>query len=109
MRNKAALSRLPFEVVDVLSELGNRVATVRRVRELTQADLAAKAGVSIGTMVDIEQGASTVQMGRWLSVLWALDLTPGLASVLSSLGKDDDGVSLMEAQLPKRVRGPRRS
>jgi DNA-binding XRE family transcriptional regulator len=107
MKKSASLQRLPFEAEDVLLALAARVRVVRRARSLTQADLAVKAGISMTTMVAIEKGAPTVQMGYWLSTLWALDLLEGLAAQLGTLGREDGDVALLEAQLPKRVRGPR--
>ena len=105
MKTSAVVGKLPFEAEDVLRELSARVRVVRRARGWTQADLAAKSGVSGQTMHAIEKGASTVQFGYWLSVLWALDLLPGLADSLAQLGRGEGDVALLESQLPKRVRG----
>ena len=89
----------------MLRALGERVRTVRKARGLTQPDLAAKAGISTNTLVTMEKGGGSVQMGYWLQVLWALDLLDGLNDVVSRLGRDDGDVALLEAQLPERVRG----
>lgn len=105
MKTSAALSKLPFQAEDVLRELSTRVRVARRAKGLTQADLAAKAGVSGQTMYSIEKGASTVQIGYWLSVLWALDLLNGFADAVAQLGREEGDVALLESQLPKRVRG----
>jgi DNA-binding XRE family transcriptional regulator len=107
MKKSAAIQGLPFEAEDVLLALAARIRVVRRARALTQADLAVKAGISMTTMVAIEKGAPTVQIGHWVSTLWALDLLQGFASQLDQLGRDEGDVALLEAQLPKRVRGPR--
>lgn len=105
MKTSSTLGKLPFQAEDVLRELSARVRVVRRARGLTQADLAAKAGISLQTMYAIEKGASTVQMGYWLSVLWALDLLEGLSLALAQLGREQGDVALLESQLPKRIRG----
>ena len=105
MKTSATLSKLPFQAEDVLRELSSRVRIVRRARGLTQADLAAKAGISMQTLYAIERGASTVQMGYWLGVLWALDLLEGFADAMRQLGRNEGDVALLESQLPKRVRG----
>lgn len=105
MKTSATLSKLPFQVEDVLRELSSRVRVVRRARGLTQADLASKAGLSLQTMYAIEKGASTVQVGYWLSVLWALDLLGGFSEALAQLGREQGDVALLESQLPKRIRG----
>ena len=89
----------------MLRALADRVRTVRKARGLTQPDLAAKAGISTNTLVTMEKGGGSVQMGYWLQVLWALDLLGGLTDVLAQLGRDNSDVALLEAQLPERVRG----
>ncbi len=106
MKTSASLHLLPFEVEEILLKLGGRVAAARKARELTQQDLAAKAGIGLNTMVSIEKGASTVQFGFWLNVLWALDLLDDF-SQLSQLGHDSGSVALLEASLPQRVRRKR--
>lgn len=106
MKTSAPLSQLPFEAEDVLRALSSRIRVARRARGLTQPDLAAKSGIHTNTVVAIEKGASTVQMGHWLNVLWALDLLRGLADSVSQLGRESGDLALLESQLPKRVRGP---
>lgn len=102
MKTSAKIQLLPFEAEDVLRGLGERISVARRARGLTQADLAAKAGVGLSTIVAIEKGRPTVQFGFWLSALWALDLLEGFESI-AWLGAADNA-SLLEAQLPMRVR-----
>ena len=104
MKKSAAQHLLPFEVDDALVLMGGRVAAVRRAHGLPQADLAAKAGIGMSTLVAIERGAATVQIGFWFKVLWALDLLGPFAE-LTRLGRDSGTTALLEARLPKRVRG----
>lgn len=85
--------------------LADRVRTVRKARGLTQPDLAAKAGISTNTLVTMEKGGASVQIGYWLQVLWALDLLEGLTDQLQQLGRRSSDVAVLEAQLPERVRG----
>ena len=85
--------------------IAERVRTVRKLRGLTQADLAAKAGISTNTVVTMEKGAGSVQLGYWLQVLWALDLLGGVADLVGQLGRERGDVAVLEAQLPERVRG----
>lgn len=89
----------------MLRTLADRVRTVRKARGLTQPDLAAKAGISTNTLVSMEKGGGSVQLGYWLQVLWALDLLGGMAELVGQLGREDSDVALLEAQLPERVRG----
>ncbi len=89
----------------MLRAIADRVRTVRKARGLTQSDLAAKAGISTNTLVTMEKGGGSVQMGYWLQVLWALDLLGGMTDLVSRLGREDGDVALLEAQLPERVCG----
>ena len=105
MRTSANAKRLPFEAEDVLRTLAERVRTVRRARGLTQPDLASKAGISTNTLVTMEKGGGSVQLGYWLQVLWALDLLAGVTALVGQLGREAGDVALLEALLPERVRG----
>jgi transcriptional regulator with XRE-family HTH domain len=104
MRTSATAQRLPFEAEDALQALAERVRTVRKARGLTQPDLASKAGISTNTLVTMEKGGGSVQLGYWLKVLWALDVLGGFTDVVSRLGREDGDVALLESQLPQRVR-----
>jgi len=103
MKTSAARSFLPIPAEDALIRLGERIGEVRRARLLTQADLASKAGVSLSTLSAIEAGAPTVQMGFYLSVLYAVDAIEGLEEV-ALLTKDAAAVQQLKMSLPKRVR-----
>ena len=108
MKKSASSDLLPFEAEEFLCELGRRISIARRARGWTQQDLAAKAGVSNRTMTGIEKGLPTIQMGFWLSTLWALDLLQAFAS-LQPLSQDPATVALLEQELPKRIHGPRQN
>jgi transcriptional regulator with XRE-family HTH domain len=105
MRVSSSADRLPFEAEDVLLALAGRVRIARKARGLTQSDLAAKAGISTNTLLAMEKGTASVQLGYWLQVLWALDLLSGFADQVGLLGRESGDIALLEAQLPRRVRG----
>jgi len=58
----------------VLRELGRRLASVRLGRDLTQAQLAAQAGVSKRTIERMESGEVATQLSGFVRVCRALDL-----------------------------------
>jgi len=58
----------------ILSELGARLAQVRLERNLTQAQLAAQAGVSKRTVERLESGAVATQLSGFIRVCRALNL-----------------------------------
>lgn len=68
------LDLLPRSISDALEALGERIALTRRYRNLTQVDLARQVGIGLSTLVAIERGQTTVQIGFWLRTLQALDL-----------------------------------
>jgi transcriptional regulator with XRE-family HTH domain len=61
---------------NVLKVLGGRVATLRRERDLTQEQLAERAGVSRNHIADIELGARNTGVWSLILVAWALDVPP---------------------------------
>lgn len=69
----------------VLHELGSRFTQLRLDRNLTQADLAARAGVGRATVQRLEAGES-VQLTRFLRVLRALDALDGLDELVPEPG-----------------------
>ena len=58
----------------VLGELGARLAKARLERNLTQAQLAAQAGVSKNTVQRLESGSVATQLSGFIRVCRALDL-----------------------------------
>ncbi|MDH0865068.1 helix-turn-helix domain-containing protein [Mitsuaria sp. GD03876] len=102
-----SLKTYPFIVEDSLIDLGARISLARRARRLTQPDLAAKAGIGLSTVLAIEKGTPTVQIGSVLMALWALGLE-GTFDTLSRLGSDRELSELMTDSVPLRVRHKRR-
>jgi transcriptional regulator with XRE-family HTH domain len=103
MRRKIEPYTLPFPAMTAVEKLGRAVSIARRQRRWTQADLAAKADVGLGTVIAIEKGSPSVQMGHWLKVLWSVDQLSRLEKWLTD-EQDALGVGLMVEALPKRVR-----
>lgn len=97
---------LPFAVGEKLRELGARVRTARQRRDLTVAELAAKAGINRNTLTKLEQGSPGVSVGAWLTVLWALGLDQTLDAVAHP-DTDAHGRALEASRMRRRVRKPR--
>jgi ribosome-binding protein aMBF1 (putative translation factor) len=94
---------LPYRASQLIEQIGQRISLGRRARLWTQADLAAKIGVSVNTLVSIEKGRATVAFGLIVKALWALDCLDGLEQVAKP---EDDGAVQMAASrnMPLRVR-----
>ncbi len=105
MKRSAAAHLLPLQAEDLLVQLGGRISLARRARGITQPDLAAKAGMGVSTLTQIEKGVPTVQIGFYLAALWALDLLDSLMPAVTALGRDAGTSALLEEPVPMRVRG----
>lgn len=69
----------------ILEEIGKRIARCRLDSQLTQADVAAQAGLAKRTVERIEAGASA-QMSSLIRILRVLDLLPGLDRMVPEAG-----------------------
>jgi transcriptional regulator with XRE-family HTH domain len=95
----------PYEdaPAQALVRLGSRIRLARLRRKLRQEDLAAKIGRTRATVVAIEQGAPTTEIGAYVSALWALGLLQEL-ELVADPGLDRDGQALSFSVGDKRVR-----
>lgn len=91
----------------VLRGLGEDVALARRKRRIRQTDLAARMGVSVGTVRRLESGYPGVGIGTLAMAILAFGNVHGLSRVLAE--RDDEfGLMLDREELPQRIR-PRKS
>jgi transcriptional regulator with XRE-family HTH domain len=106
MASKTSIESLPTPVERALEKLGADLALARRRRRLTQASMAERLRVSEATVRRMEHGDSGISLGtiaQAFFVLGELDKITGLLDTAS----DDIGLSLMNEQLPQRVRKKR--
>jgi ribosome-binding protein aMBF1 (putative translation factor) len=106
MDHKRSGQRTPPPVRRAQRSLGGSIGTWRKLRGLTQAQLAERADVSRGVVRRIEAadgGVSVENMLRMLRALGILDLLPDALDPFAS----DVGRLRADQELPRRVR-PRR-
>ena len=89
----------------VLSEIGKRLSQLRVGANLTQAELARRAGVGQSTVERLEAGNST-QLGNFIRILRVLKLIDPLMMALPEPGLSP--MALLEAQSGKRKRARRK-
>jgi DNA-binding XRE family transcriptional regulator len=89
-----------------LARLGSRIRLARARRKLRQEDLARQIGRARATVVAIEKGLPTTEIGAYVEALWALGLLQEL-DLIADPGLDRDGQALSFSVADKRVR-PRR-
>jgi len=98
-------SRTPVAVTNGQRRIGEQLATWRRLRRLTAAQVADRAGLSRHTVMRLEngEGASLESMLRIARALGVLD---SLVAALDPYATDVGRLRSEEA-LPKRVRPPK--
>lgn len=91
---------------EICLELGKRLKQQRLARDLSQQELAARAGVALGTVKRIEQGGQAT-LDSWVKVLLALGAADALQPIL--LPSKPKSIAQMERESqPERVRASKR-
>lgn len=106
MEHKASPRTAPVPVRRAQRSLAESVATWRKLRGLTQAQLAERADISRGVVRRIEAADGGVSVENLLRILRALGIQDLLTEALDPLASDV-GRLRSEEELPRRVR-PRR-
>ena len=90
----------------VLQELGARLAAARLARDLTQAELAAEAGVSKRTLERLETGQAATQLSGFVRVCRALTLLDRLDALVPAAAATSPLVELeREGKRRRRASG----
>lgn len=100
-----AASRTPIAVANGQRRIGEDLATWRRLRRLTAAQVADRAGISRYTVMRLENGQGAT-MENLLRVARALGVLDQLVEAVDPY-QTDVGRLRSEEALPERVRPPR--
>jgi transcriptional regulator with XRE-family HTH domain len=100
---KGPSKRVPPAIRRSLRSVGEDVSTWRKLRALTQAQLADRAGVSRDTLTRLERGDGGVSIENMLKVLRGLGVLDALARSLDPY-ESDVGRLRSQQELPRRVR-----
>jgi transcriptional regulator with XRE-family HTH domain len=100
-----AASRTPVAVANGQRRIGEQLATWRRLRRLTAAQVADRAGLSRQTVMRLENGDGA-SMESLLRVARALGVLDSLVAALDPYATDVGRLRSEEA-LPERVRPPK--
>lgn len=99
-------SRLTRQLEQKMTIVGEQIRLARLRRNLTQVQVADRAMCSLMTLNRIEKGASTVAIGTYLRVLFALRLEDDILL----LAKDDQmGRVFQDLNLKRRERAAKKS
>ena len=96
-------SPLPLPVERAIRKLGNDIALARRRRRISQASLAERMEASVSTVRRMENGDVRVPIHFFARALHVFGEIRALEELLDT-ARDDIGLTLMDEQLPKRVR-----
>jgi len=102
-----ATSKTPVVVARALREVGDDFATWRKLRRLTMAEVAERAGVGVNTVQRLEKGEGTT-LENVLRVARALGVLEALTASLDPYQTDLGRLRSDEA-LPERIRHRRTS
>lgn len=94
---------LPLPVERAIVKLGRDISLARRRRQLTQASLAERIGASLATVRRLEKGDPRIPLHFIARALHVFGELERLNQLLDT-GEDVIGLSLMDEQLPQRVR-----
>lgn len=105
---KQDVTLVPMPVLRALEKLGHDLSLARRRRMLTQASMAERIQTSVATLRRLEKGDPRISIGviaQAFLVLGELNKITGLLDTAT----DEIGLSLMNEQLPQRVRNKNRT
>jgi transcriptional regulator with XRE-family HTH domain len=105
LREVMVATKTPVAVASGQRRMGEQLATWRRLRQLTAAQVADRAGISRHTVMRLENGEGA-SMENLLRVARALGVLDSLVAALDPYATDLGRLRSQEA-LPQRVRPPR--
>lgn len=97
---------LPLPVSRALEKLGRDISFARRRRQMPQAMLAERIGVSVMTVRRLEDGNPNISLRTLARTLHVFGELERLKQILDS-SEDTIGLTLMDERLPQRVRTPK--
>ncbi|MBO9355989.1 helix-turn-helix domain-containing protein [Bordetella petrii] len=107
-KRSGARVALPRPVERALHRLGQDISTARRMRRLSQEDLAQRIGTSLSTVRRMEDGYPGTALHTFLRALQVLGRLEAVVQVMA-MENDVLGMELVREQLPQRVRTSRGS
>lgn len=103
MRTNTITNPIPLPAVRAIRKLGSDLSLARRRRHISQASLAERMGASLSTIRRMENGDMRIPIhfiARALHVFGEIDALERLLDTPN----DNIGLTLLDEQLPKRIR-----
>ena len=102
-QKKIAKNSLPPELIDIISQLGERIRIARKRRAITMKEMSSRMFVNRKTLARLEKGEPGVSLAVFASALWTLGLDKDLTGVALP-ERDSVGIFHERKKLPARVR-----
>jgi transcriptional regulator with XRE-family HTH domain len=99
----AKVDTLPLPVRRALKKLGEDIALARRRRHISTQSMAERLHVSLKTLQRLEKGDPAVAVGTVATAMLVLSELERFTNLLDTAA-DDVGLTLMDQNLPKRIR-----
>lgn len=97
----------PQEVAEICFRLGVRIRNARLQRNWRQVDVAKRTGYARNTVLKVEKGDPTTNLGTYLHILWVMGLANEV-ELIADPGLDRDGLSISLDAANKRAYVPRK-
>jgi transcriptional regulator with XRE-family HTH domain len=94
---------IPLPVARAIRKLGSDISLARRRRHISQASLAERVGASLSTIRRMEKGDVRIPIHFFARTLFVFGEIRAIEQLLDT-SNDDIGLTMMDAQLPKRIR-----
>ena len=98
---------LPQEIIDAVSQLGERIRVARKRRAITMEEMSSRMFINRKTLARLEKGDPGVSLAVFASALWVLGLDSDLMGVALP-EQDEVGIFHERKRLPTRVRAAHR-
>ncbi|WP_458792292.1 helix-turn-helix domain-containing protein [Yoonia sp. MH D7] len=103
MRDLRLTNGFPADLQLILQEIGSDIASARRVRRLTQIELAQRMCVSRRIVGKMEKGDPSVSLRAYVAAAWVMELEYSFAEMFAP-ERDPGFLRRVRIELPKRVR-----
>jgi ribosome-binding protein aMBF1 (putative translation factor) len=94
---------LPLPVERALHKVGDDISLARRRRQISQASLAERIGASLSTVRRMEKGDPRIPIHFFARAMHVFGEIKAFEDLLDT-ANDDIGLTMMDDQLPKRIR-----
>jgi transcriptional regulator with XRE-family HTH domain len=106
MQRQRARKAAPRAIKQAGRRIADDLKSWRKLRGLTQAQLADRSGVSLATVTRLESGDGNITLASLLRILRALGVLDSLTTALDPY-ESDIGRMRSEEELPQRIRPAR--